>query len=63
MNIQGFGLATPVAVISLKINDNVDSETQIAIEAQSLTADGLSADPADGVYWCNIVVIGDPLTP
>lgn len=48
--------AIPIAVHSLKINDNVGGSTQIAVQAQTI-----SGGPAAGRYWCSIVAIATPL--
>jgi hypothetical protein len=47
--------AAPMTVYALKINDNVNNRTQIAVSAVSI--DG---KPAGGLYWCNIVAIATP---
>lgn len=58
LQIIGGQSATPIAVYSLKMNDNVDGQTQIAVEAQTLGNDSNGKPvPAQGTYHCNIVVL------
>ena len=45
-----------LAVYSLKINDNISGQTQVAIEAQTI-----KGGPAQGEHHCTIIVTGIPL--
>ncbi len=56
VQIVGDSGANLLKVYSLKINDNVDNTTQIAIEAQTL----YGTRPT-GVHHCSIIAIGPPL--
>jgi hypothetical protein len=45
-----------LAIYSLKVNDNVGGQTQVAIEAQTILG-----GPASGEHHCTIIVTGLPL--
>ena len=45
-----------LAVYSVKVNDNVGGQTQVAIEAQTVLG-----GPAQGEHHCAVIVTGEPL--
>jgi hypothetical protein len=45
-----------MAVSSVKVNDNVSGQTQVAIQAQTIRG-----GPAQGEHYCTITVSGTPL--
>lgn len=56
VQIAASAAASLLAVYSVKVNDNIGGQTQVAIEAQTI-----AGGPASGVYHCTIVVTGVPL--